>query len=146
MGFFLWTADVARAVKEVREYAEKPENWYRVHPGAKIPGDDRNFVVYAGTMRAVFTWTVAPLTWRPGPGAVIRHLTISATRNLYPRPEVCWTFAHYFGFTGAMDERHGLFMQANPDWFFNVDKDERCSVIQQIVAGVKDAPRASADP
>lgn len=138
MNFFLWSKDVERAVKDVREHAERRENWYRPGPGATIPGSDARHIVWAGTTRAVFSWSV-------GPSGVLRHLSLSAGEGKAPRLEGCWTIAHYFGFTGAPLAQHGLFLQPGPDWMVWVDNDanEKCLVIQQLVEGVTDEPAPS---
>jgi hypothetical protein len=138
VNIFVWGKDVERAVSEVREYAERQENWYRPGADAEPPGKDANYVVWAGTIRAVFSWTVAPF-------GVLRHLTVSAGEGKSPRPEACWTIAHYFGFTGAPPAEHGLFRHPGPEWLFDIDNtsEEKCIVIQQLVEGASDAPAPS---
>jgi hypothetical protein len=125
---FFWTPQILEAVLELRAHAEKPENWYRPNNGAVAPGNNQRFVVWAGTTRAVFTWTVAPF-------GVLRHLSVSVRgEGRYPMPMVVYTLAHHFGFTGATVDEGGFAEQPGP-WQEAIDKDvdERCHVVQELV-------------
>lgn len=121
---FVWTPKIQAAVRRVRKHAEKPANWYR--PGQAVPGNNPAFVVYAGTTRAVFTWTVAPF-------GVLRHMTVSVNgEGRYPLPVCVFTLAHHFGFTGATLAPSGFVHEIGP-WQMQVDKGERCVVVQELV-------------
>lgn len=148
MNLFLWGKDVERAVHQVRAHAEKRENWYRLGISPCPPGDDAFFTVWSLTTKAVFSWTVVGLSSdprHPPPGTVLRHLTVSVYgENRYPLPEVCFTLAHHFGFTGATPDSTGLYRVPAPTWMIAKDDDEQCIVIQEIVVGVTDATPPSA--
>lgn len=123
---FLWTPRIRDAVLAVRARAEQPENWYRPTNGAAPPGNTPEFVIWAGTTRAVFTWTVVPF-------GVLRHLSVSVRgESQYPLSIVVFTLAHHCGFTGATADEAGLVHQPGP-WRMAVDKDEKCVVVQELV-------------
>lgn len=144
---FVWAKDVERAVRKVREHAEKRENWYRLGITQALPGDDAFHVVWSGTTKAVFTWTVVGRSWdprHPPAGSILRHLTVSVRgENRYPYPDVCYTFAHHFGFTGSTVEESGLCRVPGPTWVMGQDAHDQCVVIQQLLQGVTDAPLPS---
>lgn len=147
MNFFLWSKGVERAVKDVRAHAESPENWYR--PGlTPPPGESPLYQVHAGTVRVVFSWTVMPPSsnpQHPPAGSLLRHMTVSVHgEGRYPRPEVIWTLAHHFGFTGATPDESGLCRQIAPGWVLDKDETDKCIILQEIVEGVMDVPPPSA--
>lgn len=111
--------------KEIRAFAEKPENWYRIGESTWVPGNRPEFVLGdVGNIRAVFS-----ITWASDV-QVLRHLTISAPHAL-PSPLFVWTLAHMFGFTGAKPDDAGLVQKPSATWVFGYDEDERCIVIQE---------------
>lgn len=90
--------DQSRAlIKELVEFAAKPENHYIPGPNATIPGDDSRFVVQLESYRCVFTHT------RAADNSIHRHLSISIQApGRYPLPMAVETIAHLFGFTGTL--------------------------------------------
>lgn len=87
------------AVARLRAFAEARANWY--YPGVQaIAGDNPGYVLDAGTLRIVFTWTVIEHE------GVFRHLSVS-TRMQSPESQrlpnqiMTFTVAHLLGFTGA---------------------------------------------
>lgn len=123
-----WAQQRAR---EIVEYASQSENWYRPGPDAIIPGDKPEYVLQGTSVRAVFTWTVSP-------DDVRRHLSVSVkAEGRAPLPIMVWTLAHYFGFTGAKVDEHGLVQEPAPSWGFMVDEAEDCVVVQEPIHGGK---------
>jgi hypothetical protein len=122
---FIMGPQLIETARRVREYAEKPEHWYRpeIHPP---PGDNQAYVVVAGTIRAVFSWTRAP-------DRLLRHMTISTQQN-YPQPVIVWTMAHHLGFTGVVPDQNDLVWTPGPDWLFQRDQGEKCVIVQQLIS------------
>jgi len=90
------------AIARLRAFAEDRANWY--YPGMQgLPGDNPGYVLDAGTLRIVFTWTVVEHLGQVG---VFRHLSVS-TRMRAPGSQQLpsrmhtYTVAHLLGFTGA---------------------------------------------
>lgn len=113
--------------KEIAAFAAKPENWYRIGETTEIPGNQAEFVLRSGTIRAVFTWTKLP------EGEVYRHMTVSTMGPAYPNPVIVWTLAHMFGFTGAKVDKFGAVFEPSKTWGAVLDEDEHCIVVQEKV-------------
>jgi len=126
---FLHMEKAQERAKEIAEYSEKSENWYK--PGeTTVPGDLAEHVMLNGSVRAVFCWTHVP----DKDHEVRRHLSISVRgEGRYPLPPICWTLAHYFGFTGAEVGAGGLVKDPARSWAFLADEDEGCIVLQEVV-------------
>lgn len=117
----------ARRAQEIVNFAEKPENWYRLGVAPWVPGDRKEFVLSdAGSIRAVFSWT-----WISD-SAMIRHLSVSARSGL-PQPIIVWTLAHLFGFKGAKLDEHGFVHDPSETWVFDRDEKEGCIVVQEAL-------------
>jgi hypothetical protein len=94
--------DKAKAeVKRVLDFAQQPENYYKVGPGGfslqKPPGDDPRHVAHlVDGFRCVFSLTRSIVEQK-----TYRHLTISipSSPNL-PNPYAAFMIAQMFGFTG----------------------------------------------
>jgi hypothetical protein len=122
----------------VREYAERPENWYRPVQGNtvlgdsyRVPGDRPEHVVRLSSgYRIVFSITHVPEHSRDP----FRHLSVSVDGTGYPNPAVVWTIARLLGFTGA-DAVDGDVVQQPGPWGVALDEKEHCVVVQQPVEG-----------
>jgi hypothetical protein len=119
---------IQQQAAKIAEYAADPDHWYKVGEVDWIPGDLAEYVLISGDTRAVFTWTHIF-------GSLIRHMTVSvSTPKKYPTPEVVWTLAHYFGFTGAKPEdQFQLVKEPAPDWNVGINENEGCIVVQQQI-------------
>lgn len=121
-------------IKTLVAWAERPENWYRPSPEAKVPGDDPAYVIeipsgafdHEGKTvpghQCVYTHTVLK-------DAHFRHLSVS----LYGRsvhPVVIWTLAAFFGFTGG-EVTDEITLHPAPDWLLHVDQRTRAVVVVQ---------------
>ena len=121
------TDELKAACTKLREFAEKPENWYVVGKTTIIPGDRDEYMIQTSFgYRVVFTITHAP-EHKPEP---FRHISVSVPSGAYPNPIVVWTFAHLLGFTGATMEED-VAIEPGPTWGIAIDKDENCIVVQQ---------------
>jgi hypothetical protein len=129
---FLLTGEITARAKEIAEFASKPVNWYRVGDPL-IPGNVAAHVLVSGTTRAVFSWTVHP----DHEGLVLRHLSVSVRREgALPLPEVVFTLAHLFGFTGANPQSEaGIVTKPAPTWQMAVNEDENTIVVQEAIKG-----------
>ena len=134
------------AVQCLRDFAEKPANWYLIGPGGRssfTPGDLPQYRVFLGSYRCVFTWT------RQHDGRLFRHLSISVPSERYPNPIVAFEIAKLFGFTGResplveapdgvlsvqhVDTRSAVEKAAAAGWLLNISKEDRCIVIAQEI-------------
>lgn len=110
----------------LREFAEKPENWYRFPGSDFAPGQRPEYVIETPFgFRVVFSITHAP---RQSP-VPARHLTISVPGHNFPNVAVVFTVAHHLGFTGA--EVVDDVAVAPGKWMFARDETEGCVVVQE---------------
>jgi hypothetical protein len=111
----------ARAkARQIREFAEQPENWYQIDGGdreLKIPGNDPRYVACLNTYRCVF-WITKALT------EAHRHLSISVPSGGFPNPYAAFLFAQLFGFEGW----DGKTLKPGPDWIIQANHAEHCVV------------------
>lgn len=130
---FIMGPSLIEETRRVRQYAERPEHWYRpeIHPP---PGNNPAYILVAGTVRAVFSWTRVP-------GRLLRHMTVSTQRR-YPQPVIVWTLAYHFGFTGVVPDKNDLVWTPGLDWGFETDPAEGCVIVQQ---SVQDSPELEAE-
>lgn len=90
------------AVGRLRAFAEDRAHWY--YPWVQgLPGENPGYVLDAGTLRIVFTWTVID---HPETSGVFRHLSVSTRMGApgserLPNQIMTYTVAHLLGFTGA---------------------------------------------
>jgi len=128
MTVFLLTPEVRERAREVAAFARAEANWYR--PGdCRLPGDIPGHVLVSGSVRAVFSWTVAPHE-----RGLFRHLSVSVRREgRYPLPQVVWTLAHLLGFTGASPGEGGLVEDPAAAWAFDVNEEESTAVVVERV-------------
>lgn len=91
------TQSVLDRVKEVVEYASRPENVYRPGPGARIPGDVPEHVAILGDFRCVFSFTDVR-------DELYRHLSISIKTGTMPNPVLVQEIARLYGFTGTFED------------------------------------------
>jgi hypothetical protein len=114
-------------IKEIVEFASKPENFWNPQKCNWIPGERPEFVFYSGTMRAVFTISFLE-------GKKYRHLSVSNKTNL-PNPIAVWQLCKSFGFT--YDERcadmDGLVCVPDATWEFMQSPIENCVIVLQPI-------------
>jgi len=124
MQIFPFGADIQARAKELSDFASRSENWYRWPEVDWIPGDRPEYIMMAGTLRVVFSWTAT----RDG---VFRHMTISNITN-YPQPFAVWTMAHMLGFTGATPNAEGL-VEGHPEsWQISMNDTNGARYIQLV--------------
>ena len=89
-------------VREIRDFACRPENVYHPGPEALAPEDNPNHVVSSENLRMVFS-----LTWDEESQSTYRHLSVSVTSHeALPNPAVVEEVMQHFGFVGGL--RSGL--------------------------------------
>jgi hypothetical protein len=112
------------AIQRVREFAELPENYYRVMAddrATNLPGNDGRYICMLSTYRCVFSITQT----REGK---FRHLSISVPSANYPHPAAAFMIAKEFGFTGW----DGLTYDRVPSsWVSVVSEEEHCLILAQ---------------
>lgn len=118
------------ACRQLREFAERRENWYVLDENLEapfVPGDRDEYVLRTEFgYRVVFTITHAP-SQREQP---FRHMTISVpAEGKSPNPVAVFTVAHHLGFTGAKVEDD---VATEPGrWALATDWDDECIVVQE---------------
>ena len=119
--------------REVREYAERRENWFR--PSAewnrfqksdRRPGNKpRHKVTIPLGYHCVFSWTVAKLT--TGEPIVVRDLSVKVD-GATPNPIGVFAIAELFGFTKRTDEMNQA--MPHPRWQVGFDEcDPPCVTV-----------------
>jgi len=127
MAVVLLNPKVKEWAKKIVAHAEQSDNWYRPGSGS-LPGDDPAHVLHTGTVRAVFSWTSDPKTDR-----VYRHLSASVVGKVaFPAPEVVWTLARLFGFTGGELEGEAV-TKPDDSWRAGINEAEKTIVLVQEV-------------
>lgn len=119
MAVFLISPEVKAQARRITEYAATQHHWYRVKNGLNIdgwtPGDRPEHILTSGTIRAVFSYTLATTTQ-----TLYRHLSVTNV-NGYPQPMVVYTLAHMFGFTGVEPDETDVVMKPAKDWKVQID-------------------------
>lgn len=117
--------DANRAeVERVRQWAERPENYYKPFAGndaaVSVSGDDKRFTCHLNDYRCVYTITEGDCLYR--------QLSISVPSADYAHPAAAFTIAEMFGFTGW----DGKTISRIPHgWLFNVNIREHCVTLVQ---------------
>lgn len=122
-------SDAEPRAKEIREHAERADNWYRYGASTWIAADRPEHVLKSGTVKAVFTWTMDP------DGKVFRHLSISSNRakGKLPPPIFVWTLCRYFGFTGSELGEGDVVHKPAESWKWqHVERDGCIVVIEEV--------------
>ncbi len=119
-------SDFKAECARLREFAEKPENWYAIGRTTVVPGDQPGYSFMSEFgFRVVFTITDAP----DHIPQLFRHLSISVPSKDYPNPVVVYTIAHHLGFTGAIVKDD---IATEPGrWGMAIDDKEHCIVVQE---------------
>lgn len=136
----LLSPETEALARRVREYAEKPENWFR--PGAldqwgrlegsgRRPGDKpEHQVTIPHEFHCIFSWTVAQTL--DGKPVVVRDLSVSVP-NATPHPVAVFEIAEMFGFTKRPSTMSKF--TPHPSWQIGFDECEN-----PCVTVIEDAP------
>ncbi|HVI10188.1 MAG TPA: hypothetical protein VND65_18000 [Candidatus Binatia bacterium] len=120
-------SNVQAAIKVVRDFAERPENYYIVGAGGfttqRPPGDDPRHVVHIPKgFRVVYSITKATAEG----GKLYRHISISVDSGKWSNPIAAWMICDEFGFPG-WTVSNGEVPAGN--WIFHLDEQSRAVVV-----------------
>ena len=120
------TPEIKAKIAQQVAWANQPENWSFVAKDKEPPGHNPAFVMMLEVgFRVVYTHTVLK-------GRHYRHLSVSVDGLNYPGEIAALTIATFFGFTGGLTLEE-MTLRPGPDWLIDVNKDERCMVIAQLL-------------
>lgn len=95
------------------------------------PDNDAGLILEQGGITAVFSLT------QISPHAIFRHLSVSVEEaKSLPAPELVFTLAYHFGFTGAQLDANGVAMSSPKDWQIMQDPVEGVCLLTQRISNL----------